>query len=220
MQPLLSPAILKVVANPFASPLDREGRPCTFVQVDPEHSGGGVRYIGCRLDRKVEKPKLMSPNMRREDRRQYPRIATTVFYDLTPVGIVHSAYHVQQIRDGALLPADEATMKLCGMKGPFEKPLTVIERDASARIAEWLANNPGLTLTPASWASQIKGAALAPRMPCTASTIEERVEAQRAGARTAEGDGLAKNEVPGGTLSEAGIGSDLPKAADAVGGIQ
>ena len=140
-----------------------------------------MRHIGCRLDRKVEKPKLMSPNMRREDRRQYPRIATTVLYDLTPVGIVHSAYHVQQIRDGALLPADEATMKLCGMKGPFEKPLAVIERDASARIAEWLANNPGLTLTPASWASQIRGRSC-PRMPCTASTIEERVEAQRAGA--------------------------------------
>ncbi len=220
MQPLLSPATLMVVANPFASPLDREGRPCTFVQVDPEHSGGGVRHIGCRLDRKTEKPKLMSPTMRREDRRQYPRIATTVLYDLTPVGIVHSAYHAQQVRDGAILPADEATARLCGMKGPFEPPLRVIERDASARIAEWLANNPGLTLTPASWNAQIKGATLAQRTPCIASTIEERVEAQKAGMKTAEGDGLARNEVSGDTLSSPGIGSDLPKAADAVGDIQ
>jgi hypothetical protein len=53
-----------------------------------------------------------------------------------------------------------------------------------------------------------------------ASTIEERVAAQRAGARTAEGNGLAKNEVSGDTLTGPGISSDLPDAASAVGDIQ
>lgn len=151
MQPLLSKATLMVIANPFASPLDANGNPCTFVQYDPEHAGGTVRHIGCVLDRKVTKPRVMTASRAREDRRQYARVETTVRYDIAPVGIVHSAYHQNMIRDGALIAADETTWKRCGMKEPFAKPEAIIERDKAARIAEWKSANPLDELDMKAW---------------------------------------------------------------------
>lgn len=215
-----------VVANPFASPLDGDGNPCTFVQYDPEHVGGNglPRYIGCRLERKIVKPKAMSVAMKREGRRQYPRIDTRVLYDLTPTPIVHSAYHRDMIRMGAVLAADEATWTLCGGRGVFVPWVQAIERDCSARITEWLSDHPGETLDPAKWyrgdKAQIVSFNPAPRGAITASTVPERIEALKAGQRVAEGNGLARGEVAGETMNSTGIGNDLPMARDAVGGIQ
>ena len=226
MQPLLSKSTLMVVANPFASPLDADGNPCTFEQYDPEHVGGNglPRYIGCRLERKIVKPKVMSVAMKREGRRQYPRIETRVFYDLTPTPIVHSAYHRGMIRNGAMFAADAATWALCGGRGAFVPWQEAIERDCSARIAEWLSDHPGETLDPAKWyrgeKAQIVAFNAAPRSTITASSVADRIAARKAGQRVAEGNGLARNEVPGMAMTGTGIGNDLPMAQAAVGGIQ
>ena len=196
MQPLLSNATLMVVANPFASPLDADGNPCTFVQYDPEHVGGDgrPRHIGCVLERKVVKPKVMTAARKREDRRQYAKIKTRVLYNLTPTPVVHSAYHQMMVRDGALLPADDATALRCGVKPVAYAE--VIERDCSARIAEWLSDHPGETLDPSPWFRdkdpRIVGFNAAARSAITASSVAERVAAQKIGQRLCEGDGLTK----------------------------
>lgn len=195
MQPLLSKATLLVVPNPFASPLDAVGRPHAFVAYDPEHlPKGTIRYIGATLERKVQKPRNVTALRASGQQQQYSRVTTIVRYNLAPTGIVDSAYHREQIRDGALLPADEATAKICGLES-FVQPIEIIERSISERIADWCHEHPGEKIDPSAWTSgtspQITGLAFAPRSPVVASTIEERITAQRAAQKLAEGDGLA-----------------------------
>lgn len=218
MQPLLSKATLMVVPNPFASPLNAEGMPHAFVAFDPEHLRGEVRHIGATLERKVTKPRDII-SLRQGDGRgpqQYSRVTTKVVYDLKPTGIVDSAYHRQLVEHGALLPADEATAILCKVvtsKKPFEPPMVVMEREITARIAEWCSDHPGETLTPANWLAVMKNhEGLAERSPVVASTAAERIAARKQGAKIGEGDGLVKTMIPAPVGGEATTLTEAPSA--------
>lgn len=148
-RPLLSNAALMVVINPFLAPLDEKGRPCTIVQYDPDHTAAGsVRRIGCSLDRRPLKDERPRGNGRGSPS-QYPRFDTTVVYDLGAKPIKHSVYHLNMVRDGALLPADEATAALCWVKFvPPAETLSVALREA---VTAWLLEHPGATIDPQAW---------------------------------------------------------------------
>lgn len=130
---LVSRKHLTVVVNPFAAPLDHEGRPCTIAQYDPEHA---ARYtlIGCeRRERIIEK--------RKGDRRG-DRTDVTWAYDLTPANIEDTNYHRGLIRDGVLLAVDESTAKRAGFKAlaPWADALKVAKAKA---IAAWSKDHDG-----------------------------------------------------------------------------
>ena len=210
MHPLVSEAALMVVPNPFASPLDAKGNPVAFVAFDPEHlPRGTIRYIGSTLDRDVKKPRNIEALRDSGNQRQYSRVETTIRHDLTPTPIVHSDYHQRLVKQGALVAADAATARLCGVK--FVPPNEVLEASITARIAEWCSDHPGETIDPSSWTTPatptgkeplLKGMSLLPRRPITASTVEERIAAREAGQKIREGDGLQKTEVAGDVLSD------------------
>ncbi len=210
MQPLLSEATLMVVPNPFASPLDAKGNPVAFVAFDPEHlPRGTIRYIGSTLDREVKKARNIQALRDSGDQRQYSRVNTTIRHDLTPTPIVHSFYHQELVKQGALIAADEATAGLCGVK--FVPPNEVVEESITTRIAEWCSDHPGGTLDPSAWTAPfgqtgkeplLKGMKLVPRSAVTASTVEERIAAREADQKIREGDGLEKVEMPGNNLSD------------------
>lgn len=149
-RPLLSRATLWVVVNPFAAPLDEQGRPCTIVQFDPDHTPAGtVRRIGCSLDRKP----LADHRPRRPGSHaspaQYPRFDTSVVYDLAAKPVPHSVYHVALLKSGDLVPANETTAKICGMK--FVDPGVQVEAALEKAVAEWLFDHEGQPIDPAAW---------------------------------------------------------------------
>jgi hypothetical protein len=186
-RPLLSKAALVVVINPFASPLDEQGRPCTIVQFDPDHTPAGtIRRIGCSLDRAPLKD-ARKPGNGRGSPSQYPRFDTRVIYDLGAKPLPHSVYHVGLIREGALLPADEASARLCGV--PFVPPEQALAKALRAAVAAWLLDHHGESVDPQRWvdAGQFTGwvmTSLAPPADPKMSA-EERAEAAEIAAKKA-----------------------------------
>jgi hypothetical protein len=125
---LRSRKVLLVFPVPFAA-LDPEGMPSAAVRFDPPTGRKGeVHFIGAtRKNTLVEKRK-------REEGRQSLYV-TSFEYDLMPQRITHTDYHVQRIRQGDLIAADQATAKIAGV--PFAQPEVAFERARYAAIARW-----------------------------------------------------------------------------------
>jgi hypothetical protein len=139
---LVSKKFLRVVPNPFAAPLDHEGRPCGAVQYDPEHSRF-VRYIGAtRADEVLEKRPA-------NDLRGH-RVDVRWVFDLAPVDIEDTNYHRGMIASGELFAADESTAKRGGLKvlAPFADALRVARSKA---IDAWTKDHDGDAPPVAEW---------------------------------------------------------------------
>ena len=130
---------LKVIANPFAVPLDQHGRPCAAVLYDPSHSGGFARHIGAKIERVViEKRGLSySPSSKQNvgGGGQLDKVDQSFSYDLSPIEIVDTAYHRAAIANGSLVAADEFTAKAGNVK--FAQPAHVLTNAQAQCIAEW-----------------------------------------------------------------------------------
>jgi len=129
---LASKKLLLVVVNPFATPLDHEGRPCTIAQYDPEHVAG---YTLIRMERKT-KPLPDAGGTKRAT----PRVDTTWSYSLEPKKIEDTLFHRELLKTGVLLAADAATSKAAGFKvhAPWED-LLFAARDKAVRA--WIAQH-------------------------------------------------------------------------------
>ncbi|MGN6103713.1 MAG: hypothetical protein ACTHU0_01285 [Kofleriaceae bacterium] len=133
---------LRVVPNPFAAPLDQHGRPCGFVRHDPDHPAA-QEYIGARMVREV------IGNRRPPNHPQATRLDSRLHYDLTPRPIVDTSYHRKRVRDGDLLPADDATARRCGVK--FEPPAKRLASLEEAAIAEYAGRCGGALPPVETW---------------------------------------------------------------------
>jgi hypothetical protein len=105
---ILSRKHLRVVPNPFAAPLDHDGRPCAVVQYDPEHA---ARYTLIGVERRERVLEKRAPGSA-----QQTRVDVTWAYSLEPVTIEDTGYHRALILEGSLLAADEGTAKRAGLK--------------------------------------------------------------------------------------------------------
>lgn len=135
---------LRVVANPFAAPLDHLGRPCAAVRYDPTKSPH-VSYIGAqRVAKVVEKRPAGGARSDRE--------AVTWLFDVAPVSIEDTAYHRERIAAGELLPADAETAKRCGAK-VFADPNERLKVACAERLVEWVKLDQGLPDSLPTWFS-------------------------------------------------------------------
>jgi hypothetical protein len=125
---LRSSSPLVVYPAPFAA-LDAEGMPAGAVRFDPPTGRAGeVHFIGCARTHKVVERR------RRADGRQ--SLYTTAFqFEIAPHPIPHTDYHVQRIRHGELIAADESTAKRAEV--PWVPPGIAFERARFAAITRW-----------------------------------------------------------------------------------
>lgn len=136
---LLSQKRLLVVPNPFAAPLDRNGRPAAAVQYDPDHvARGSVVYIGAERKQKLieQRPEIgatWSPTGNQQDKYE-----VWFEFDLNASEVVDSQYHRQRILDGELLAADLETAKHVGIKAEeFRPPVQLLEEAKAGAVKAW-----------------------------------------------------------------------------------
>lgn len=119
---------LRVVANPFAAPLDDRGRPCAAVRYDPTRSPH-ISYIGAqRVAQVVEK--------RPAGGARSDRVLVTWLFDVAPVSIEDTQYHRERIAAGELFPADGETAKRLGLKMHVD-PNERLKVACAERVVEW-----------------------------------------------------------------------------------
>lgn len=103
--------LLKVLANPYASDVDSEGRLHAHLQYEPNVVSGdaSLRWVGCRV----------VATKRDGEARQYPVLSKSFddydhawVYDTSPVSVPPSAYYLMAIRHGDLLVADLESYKV------------------------------------------------------------------------------------------------------------
>ncbi|MEJ7728214.1 MAG: hypothetical protein WKG00_03280 [Polyangiaceae bacterium] len=141
---LLSKKPLKVVANPFAAPLDRHGRPAAAVQYDPEHIGPGqVIYIGAARTQELIRARPEIGATWKPTGNQGAKYDVRFMFDLEPLEVVDSQYHRDRILGGELLAADPATAKRVGLKA-FEEPSVLLEEAKTAAVEAWKAQHDEL----------------------------------------------------------------------------
>lgn len=131
---LLSEKPLNVFANPFATPLSHRGLPAAFIQYDPEHASGSVRYIGATIEGAlVRKEEAFSARQSRFDKR--------VTYDMTAQPVVDTMYHRRLVRSGELFAADRSTARRCGLDGKSFDAAKALEAARASAIEAWRADN-------------------------------------------------------------------------------
>lgn len=135
---------LRVVANPFAAPLDHLGRPCAAVRYDPTRSPH-VAYIGAQRVAAVAEKRPAGGA--RSD-----RVAVTWLFDVAPVSIEDTAYHRERIAAGELLPADAETAKRLGLKMHVD-PNERLKVACAERLCEWVKLDMGLPESLPEWFS-------------------------------------------------------------------
>lgn len=131
---LLSDKPLRVFANPFAIPLSHRGLPVAFIQYDPEHASGSVRYIGATIDSSlVRKEDTFSARQSRFEKR--------VVYDMMPQPIVDTMYHRRLVRSGELLAADRSTARRCGLDPKAFDAAKALEAARASAVEAWRAEH-------------------------------------------------------------------------------
>lgn len=136
---------LRVFVNPFAAPLDKHGQPCALPRFDPETGRPGeIHWIGghyerTRLDARgnVLKAGKGGMNARKRLGGVKDPIESKAVYDMTVQPVTHTDWHIKLVREGALVPADAATAKLCGVA--FQDPRDALEEAKRKVIAEYVA---------------------------------------------------------------------------------
>jgi hypothetical protein len=160
-----SRALLRVTSNPYNA-YDHEGRLAGAVRYDPEHGRRGeIHFVDAiltttLLEQRTQEVTRGGIDYREPLRNPDPATARTqpfvvgeadlrdhtVQHLLAGESLPHTDYHMQQIRDGALLPIDEATHRLAFGVGK-NKPAFVPVNEAlaaarTALVARWEAEYP------------------------------------------------------------------------------
>ncbi|WP_394849698.1 hypothetical protein LZC95_19875 [Pendulispora brunnea] len=120
------PDTLLVFVNPYAAPLDQEGRPTAVYPWDPSHNPGRG-WVGARLEARGD--------------------AIVPVYDEGPVAIpflMASNHYRRGIAHGDLIAADAETLRRCGFPDDqFQNPQAVLANARARALAEWKAHHPG-----------------------------------------------------------------------------
>jgi hypothetical protein len=149
---------IRVVSNPFSS-LDHKARPCGIVLLEPESGYASSGYIGARISRATTVTVAPSGDLRgnRQD---------TVFdFDATPVEVKATPYYLGFLRSGALLPADEKSAAVAGVKfRPVAEAMAATKAAAAAEFDRLYGEG--------SFAELTTGSEAAPQ-PTTAPAHEE-----------------------------------------------
>lgn len=126
--------VLRVMPNPFVA-FDRDGDPCAVVPRDPDDGGGPLQFVGARLDRERTKKlqdfgrskfgdnerfeirsakqstKYSYMGVASDDRGLAAQLATK-----DPIDLPSTKYYKARLKEGSLIPADEATAKRVGLQ--------------------------------------------------------------------------------------------------------
>jgi len=123
--------VLRVYVNPYTY-IDHEGRPAGVYPHDPAYLPGQMHVGLTRLQTTVTEKRDPS----KDDR---PPVFDLVHHydpEVQEVPDIPGQPHYRNgIREGSLIPADEATAKAVGM--PFEDPSLVLERARTAAVKQW-----------------------------------------------------------------------------------
>jgi hypothetical protein len=129
------PRTLRVYANPYTF-IDHEGRPAGVYPHDAEHRAG-ASHVGLS---KVDATTLEKRDPKWDTRNDLVDVLHTYDAEVQEVPDIPGKPHYRQgIREGSLIPADEATAKAVGMK--WEEPAAVLERARLKAIQDWTANH-------------------------------------------------------------------------------
>ena len=126
----LSDNPIRLVPNPFAAPLNAQGRAVTLVEIDPEHPHG-ARYIGA---------KTTVTKVARKGDVFGDKAKVQVVYDLTPRAYTDTAYHRAKLLSGEVFAEDGAFTKLVAAA---HAALAVFVGDRTKALAAW--REQGLT---------------------------------------------------------------------------
>jgi len=120
----LSDNPIRLVPNPFAAPLNAQGRAVALVEIDPEHPHG-ARYIGAKttVTKVVRKGDIFGDKAK-----------VQVVYDLTPRGYADTAYHRAKLKSGEVFAEDGAVAKL---GAAAHAALAVFVGDRTKALAAW-----------------------------------------------------------------------------------
>lgn len=145
-----SSAVLVVYPNVYAV-ADHLGRLSAAVRYDPDHGKSGVvHFVGVEMQR-TPRPGFVREELKERGVRQ-TIYDTTFKHSLEQQRVPHTDYIKRQIRDGSLIPANEETARLGGVK--FVDPNTALAQAreklhkemvtlyGEAIADEWAANWP------------------------------------------------------------------------------
>lgn len=140
------PKTLRVVVNPFAKPLDHDGRPAAAVATDPAYHNPDNHLVGAtRAHEMLEARAPVDLRTLTGDDRLSLQDSWREFSP-EPLTIPDTPYYRECCRpsvDGgpSLLPANEATARALGVA--FRDPSAVILADAKFRAEQWAKDHDG-----------------------------------------------------------------------------
>jgi hypothetical protein len=126
--------VLRVYANPYTF-IDPEGRPAGVYSYDPARLPGQQHVGIARLQTTVTEPRDPSKDPRpslMDLVHHYDAEIQEISYTPGDPGFKH---YRDGIREGSLIPADEATAKAVGL--PFEDPNEVLGRARLKAVRDW-----------------------------------------------------------------------------------
>ena len=135
------PKMLRVAVNPFVH-IDHEGRPAAAVGYDPVYHSPDRRHVAAKHAAElVEARHPVDVRLATGDDRLSKHDIWFEF-DAEPQTLPDTDHYRRAMRPGlqgpALLPADEATAKACGL--PFVQPSKAIVETAKVQLATYVAN--------------------------------------------------------------------------------
>ncbi len=143
-----SNTILVVYPNVYAA-ADHLGRLSAAVRYDPDHGKAGVvHFVGAEMQR-MPRQGLIRDELKERGVRQ-TMYDTTFKHSLEQQRVPHTDYIKRQIRDGSLIPANEETARLGGVK--FVEPSAALEK-AREKLHKELVTLYGETIAN-EWASK------------------------------------------------------------------
>lgn len=128
---------IRVVANPYFA-LDHKARPCGAFPLEPGADGQNRGYLGARVDRLLTR---VLGTKEAGDIRE-PLQDTVFSFSKDPVEVLANPYYLGALRCGAILPADEKSASVAGLK--FLPPEQAIANAKAEAIAKFDADyGPG-----------------------------------------------------------------------------
>lgn len=203
---------LLVYPNPYAA-VDHEGLPSGVVAGCPEHGQGGLVYPGASVDEGrtvlLDHPDVaekaagsaadrqLAALLDRDKARSRPQ-RTRWKFSREPVPLPATAHYLRCLRDGDLVPADEATSTAVGLR--HRDPLLALAEARQRAVDEWVAAHaaqPRFALEPEEdvWPDLA---------PLCEAIVSRRDEARAAAAKAASAAASAASEAAGKAATERG----------------
>ncbi len=133
-----SSAVLCVYPNVFAV-ADHRGRLSAAVRFDPDHGrAGSVHFVGAQMKKRPVAGFVRNAQNEKGVRKTIYDV--TIAHSIDIQRVPHTDFFKRQIKDGALMPADEATARTVGVK--FVEPQKALELARERLIAELLTLHP------------------------------------------------------------------------------